>query len=629
MLNTTGKRNAFISIQLKHHVPSEYSETNRVRTGYESVVAHRTGETFACTARRDGVVDSIDNDLGMIKIRYNPEPVRHLDKKFSSIVHDDIEHRRQIVISEDPNVSTFKLHEIYTFEGFRLKVVDIISPTSSVVDTHPQKTPQDLLKMMSVIHYENFTDESSYIVKTPEQLLKQKLGVCYDQVELERDYFLKWKIPFKTFFAYSGSVIENPTHTFLIYQDHGKFFWFENSWGSMRGIHGPYTSYDKAVEFVKTNLERGWKRTGVLTVQYERPVGYSTLNLNQFGESILNFHSQSTPVDNKVVIKLIPISHNPADDIDIFKFGTKFTSAAGSFVKQTIVCNVKPGDHIKRGDVLAYNSGFFELDQFDPKQVTWKHGVMANVALMEGSDTIEDSDAITTEFSKRMETSTSHLRSLQITANTIIRDVKHVGEEVQTTDLLCILEDADIGALSDTDNSAMLDLLMSLNRKSPRARYHGVISEIDMLYACPIQKMHPSLAALANKINTRKSALARAASQTHKASDYAMPAQVPIGTKYHGVEFDVDTILLMFYISEDILHGAGDKLVIGNQAKSVTASVVEKSMSTESGVKVDMIFSGRSVNNRIITSPVTIGFCNRVLERLEDVVTNLYFGEKK
>lgn len=49
--------------------------------------------------------------------------------------------------------------------------------------------PDEILKITSKIQYENFTDESKYIVKTPEQVLRKKEAVCYDIVELQRKLF--------------------------------------------------------------------------------------------------------------------------------------------------------------------------------------------------------------------------------------------------------------------------------------------------------------------------------------------------------------------------------------------------------------------------------------------------------
>lgn len=149
------------------------------------------------------------------------------------------------------------------------------------------KSPEELLKLMTSIKYDNFTDEKDYIVKTPYELLKSKKGVCYDQVELERVLFNRIGFEYKTFFAYSGDVTDNPTHTFLIFEDKGKYFWFENSWQSYRGIHGPFKSYNKAKNYVVNKLEKDWNRD-VLIKEY-KSFNYSGMNLNDFSKHIVNY----------------------------------------------------------------------------------------------------------------------------------------------------------------------------------------------------------------------------------------------------------------------------------------------------------------------------------------------------
>lgn len=477
---------------MKHHVPSQFSETNRVRTGYELVVAHRTGETFACVAQRDGVVEEVNNDLGLIKIKYERITNKPLDlmrisnsntvrSRFLEMAEAELLKLHPIyIVQDDANTTKFKQGEIYSIGDYTLRVVEI-----SPLDIN--NIPMD------------------YLTDTAKSLLK------------------KAKAP--------------------------------------------------------------------------------------------------------VLVKLVPQDRDASDDVDIFKFGVKFSSVSGSYLKQNIIANVKQGDKVKRGDVIAYNTGFFEPDPFDSNQVTWKHGVMTRIALMEGNDTIEDSNAITVEYSHRMEMEPAHLRSLEMTKNTIVENMVTVGTEVQTTDLLCTMSDADIDLLTESDDSAILDLLAELNRKSPRARYHGVVSEIDVLYSCPIEDMHPTVAALVKQIDAKKAKIAKTARGTYKTSYYADPSQVTVGTKFHGIEFQKDTILFLIYISEHIDHGCGDKLVVCNQAKSVTAAIIEQPIATESGYPIDMLFSARSVSNRIILSPTIVGFTNRVLFRLEELCIQQYFSE--
>jgi len=127
--------------------------------------------------------------------------------------------------------------------------------------------PQKLLNIMKDIKYDNETNIEKYIVKTPNQLIKIKKGICYDQVGFEREYFEKHDYQLKTFFAYEKEPVDdNPTHTFLIFKENNKYFWFENAWESYRGIHGPFKSYDDALNFVSIQLKNSehWKNINIL-----------------------------------------------------------------------------------------------------------------------------------------------------------------------------------------------------------------------------------------------------------------------------------------------------------------------------------------------------------------------------
>lgn len=147
------------------------------------------------------------------------------------------------------------------------------------------KSPEDILKIMSFIEYDDFTNEEDYIVKTPYKLLKSRKGVCYDQVELEKILFDKISFEYKTFFAYCGDVTDNPTHTFLVFKDKGKYFWFENSWNSYRGIHGPFGSYKEAINYTSKKLEKDWNKR-VFLKEY-KTFNYKGMNLNDFSKYIV------------------------------------------------------------------------------------------------------------------------------------------------------------------------------------------------------------------------------------------------------------------------------------------------------------------------------------------------------
>ena len=459
----------------------------RVRTGYEKVIAHRTSETFACPAVKDGTVVEIDDNLKLVKIRYDRDP---------------------LPIAGPLKLQVTKNEMTYRFN--RTGEIQVLCIEKDLLRYHLN----DVVTVNDVLHI-----QITSIVK-------------YDALE---------KVPNLDTFS-------------KIEQDHVK--------GS----------------------------------------------------------------DKLVVLTLKPVPYDSSQDVDIFQFGERYTSVSGSHLQQNIVLNVKKGDKLKRGDIIAYNSGFFEPDEYDPRQVNWKHGVMALAALMEVDATYEDSTAISESFSQKMSFSPAHVRVIKLTNNTVLHSYAHVGTEVQTTDFLCVIEDADIDAMTLTDDPATVAFLSDLNRKAPKAKYSGHVKEIEVIYACPIDTMHPSVRKLVEEIIAHTAQVSDAASSTRKAMKYPQAIQVQPGTTYRKEKIDENTVLLLFTISEELPHGIGDKLTI-NAAKSTTAAMLEKPIYTESGLELDMITSGKSMMNRMILDTTLIGTIQRIMLKMETDIVDMYFKE--
>lgn len=76
-----------------------------------------------------------------------------------------------------------------------------------------------------------------YMLQTPKQLIKSKVGVCWDQVELQRFYFSKLNLLFHSYAILYNDNNNMPNHTFLVYEESSKFYWFEHAWDKYKGIH--------------------------------------------------------------------------------------------------------------------------------------------------------------------------------------------------------------------------------------------------------------------------------------------------------------------------------------------------------------------------------------------------------
>ena len=150
------------------------------------------------------------------------------------------------------------------------------------------KNPDELLKFMSTIKYDLTTKDENYIIKKPQLIIQNKKGICYDQVELERDFFKKWHYQFKTYFIYEKlPLIDNQTHTFLIFKEKNKYYWFENSWEAYKEIHGPFISYMLGVNYVSSMFKKTNKWKQVNIIEYQK-FNYTNMNIIKFADYIFN-----------------------------------------------------------------------------------------------------------------------------------------------------------------------------------------------------------------------------------------------------------------------------------------------------------------------------------------------------
>lgn len=77
-----------------------------------------------------------------------------------------------------------------------------------------------------------------YKIRLGEDFIKSGYGVCWDFCELEREFFLSQHINHECYFieGFLNRAEGGPTHTFALFEEKGKWFWFEYSWFAQRGI---------------------------------------------------------------------------------------------------------------------------------------------------------------------------------------------------------------------------------------------------------------------------------------------------------------------------------------------------------------------------------------------------------
>ncbi|MBQ2408460.1 MAG: hypothetical protein II309_03410 [Bacilli bacterium] len=76
-----------------------------------------------------------------------------------------------------------------------------------------------------------------YRMQTSEEMINHGYGVCWETVELEREYFEKNNIPCKSYFIVIAKFRRYECHTFLVYEENNKYYWFEHSWDKLKGVY--------------------------------------------------------------------------------------------------------------------------------------------------------------------------------------------------------------------------------------------------------------------------------------------------------------------------------------------------------------------------------------------------------
>ena len=297
--------------------------------------------------------------------------------------------------------------------------------------------------------------------------------------------------------------------------------------------------------------------------------------------------------------------------------GTSYGKAEGSVYPHTIVTDLKLGQKVSQGNVIAYNRNFFEPDMFSNSNVVLKNSMTVRTVLYESNQTHEDSSAISAELSDRLNATTTKVKSYTINFNQNIREVLTPGTRVTPKSILMLIED-EITSTAGVFDSDSIASLKRLANQSPRASYVGEITKVEVYYNGDKADMSPALKSLADKSDREMSASLRASGKP------VVNGQVTEEYRVGGVPLTMDKAEIRFYINVSTRAGVGDKVVFSNQLKSVIGEVMDYSMTTENGEKIDAVFGNRSIMARVTLSPYLIGTTTTLLKAIGNKAVQAY-----
>lgn len=319
-----------------------------------------------------------------------------------------------------------------------------------------------------------------------------------------------------------------------------------------------------------------------------------------------------------VTDKLVTVQYKDGTTESV-EIGRRFGTVPGVTVPHEIKTELKVGQSVKAGDIVAYNKGFFSIDPLDKTQARWMAGTLARVALMESATTFEDACEISQELAGRIKTKVTHIRDVVIPFSNVISNIISVGTETDSETILCTIEE---GVISQNElfDEKSLDILKTMSENAPKAKYAGVVEKIEVLYHGDKDDMSDSLRKLTAKSDKELAMLSKAV------RGEAVTGQVDGSTRINKDPLDLDTAVVRIYITEDLPGGIGDKGVFGNQMKTIISSIMTGVNTTKDGVPFDAKFSYLSIGNRIVASPEIIGTTNTILIEMSKLAANHYFN---
>lgn len=300
-----------------------------------------------------------------------------------------------------------------------------------------------------------------------------------------------------------------------------------------------------------------------------------------------------------------------------YETGRRFGNAAGLTIPHEITTTLKEGDKVNVGDTIVYNTGFFEPDFFNKKRVIWKNSITARTVLWESKQTLEDASSISAKVAERLTTKTTKVKHIVVSFDQAVNKLVTAGQAVTSDSILCVIEDA-ITANNKLFTDATIDTLKIVGAQTPRAGVKGVIERVEVFYHGDKEDMSESLRALANQSDREMRKNAEALGRQ------VFSGSVDGGFRIEANPLALDTAAIRIYITSDIPAGIGDKGVFANQMKTVFSEVLEEPYKTEDGVEVDAIFGQKSIADRIVHSPETIGTTVSLLDFIADEMIAIY-----
>lgn len=301
------------------------------------------------------------------------------------------------------------------------------------------------------------------------------------------------------------------------------------------------------------------------------------------------------------------------------KIGLRHGKWSGKVIPHPLKTDLKVGDTVDFGSVIAYNTNYFKKDTLYPGQVIFSSHVMARTVIWEEDVTYEDSCELSEALCEKLGTSLSVSIPVLAPCDNEIKSLVKIGDAVTPDSPLCVLYPP-LSTSTDDRDEVSLDILSKLSNDVPKAKYTGVIEAIDVYYSAELDDMTNSLRDLVEEHDAKRFKECKQLGIPPFSNSVSNIARID------GKEIGTDNIMIVVRIGYKLSQSGGDKVVFANQMKSVPAGVIKGELRSKDGKIIDAKFSRTSFENRKVRSGYLQGTTNTLLIATGDMACEEYFG---
>ena len=308
---------------------------------------------------------------------------------------------------------------------------------------------------------------------------------------------------------------------------------------------------------------------------------------------------------------------------------TMKNSDGGFFVTLQLKTDLKEGQTVKEGQILAYDGKSFS-GRVGSGQISYNMGCLTKVAIMSTEDGFEDSGICSEWLSEAMASNIVVAKPIQLTAATNILYIATKGQAVTEGEPILIFQNA----YDDKDANILLKNLndedgdvSEIGRQVVKSKVTGRISDIKIYRTCDIDdNMSDSMKKIVTSYERDVNKLKKIANSCGNADQVQLTEAgklPPTGKLKH-----LDGVLIEIYMEYHDKLSVGDKISNLNANKNIIMSQYKNEDAPYTDFRpneaIDAVSACSAIDGRMICSPFLVGGLNKLMIELSRKCCDIY-----